>query len=606
MKIGSAIGAGLRAVGRTLGVAWQWIVCSFSNARRWLFHDRLADYAVIALDHGISERMPAVPWWYAYLPGLKLPLSLEYISDALRRIAEDPDIKGVVFLMKSPGLSMAQAQSLCRIFERFRQWDEQNRRPGAEPKRNLVHLEQADIPSYMVACGADAITMTPMASWDILGLRASSIFLKDTLARLGIEFDVAKIAPWKTAADPVSRSSMSEESRQQINWILDSLAEDIVGCIVASRAVDAETVRNLIDRAPLTAQEAEATGLVDKALYKDEIGGYLQSVENPASLKTYAATRGLLKRRVRPRPSKRVGLLSLKGTITGGESRSYPLPVPILGEGTIGSTTVEQQIRSARRDDSLAALIVHVDSGGGSAMASDLICRELDLLSREKPVIVYMGDVAASGGYYIATPARKIIAQSATLTGSIGVIVAKAVTSGAEEKLSAHRETLQRGRNAGLYSDESKWSNEQREVVEANVRHYYAAFKQRVADGRGLDYDGLDAICNGRVWTGKQALDLGLIDEVGDFQRALDLACEAACLPVDGTVRVHSVSAPHNRILPDPAKPVDALAGDAAWSQLRDMATALLRGDWQAVIGHDYYWYLADGLPQVEQIRRRS
>ncbi len=170
MKIGSALGKGLRGIGRTLGMAWQWIVCTVSNARRWLFRDRLADYAVIALDHGISERVPTVPWYYAYVPGLKLPLSLEYISDALRRISEDPDIKGVVFLMKGPGLSMAQAQSLCRIFERFRQWDAENRAPGAEPKRNLVHLEQVDIPSYLIACSADAITMTPMASWDVLGL----------------------------------------------------------------------------------------------------------------------------------------------------------------------------------------------------------------------------------------------------------------------------------------------------------------------------------------------------------------------------------------------------------------------------------------------------
>ncbi len=309
---------------------------------------------------------------------------------------------------------------------------------------------------------------------------------------------------------------------------------------------------------------------------------------------------------MRHRWPKTVGLLGLKGAITGGESRSYPLPLPILGEGAIGSITVEQQIRNARRDESMAAVIVHVDSGGGSAMASDLICRELDLLNQEKPVIVYMGDVAASGGYYIATPASKIVAQSATLTGSIGVIVAKPVTNGALDLLSAHRETIQRGRNAGLYSEESRWSDEQRTQVEAQVRHYYAVFKQRVADGRGLEFDELDALCNGRVWTGKQALAHGLIDEVGDFQTALDLACSAAGLPLDGSVRVRSISAPRNRILPEPASPADALSGDAAWAQLRDMAAALLQGDWQAVLGNDQYWYLADGLPTVDEIQRRG
>jgi protease-4 len=605
MNLGKALGSGLRSAARWLGLAWQWLLCSVLNSRRRLLRGRLADYAVIALDHSISERMPDVPWWYAYVPNLRLPLSLEYISDALRHIAEDPDIKGVVFLMKAPGLSLAQAQSLSLIFERFRQWDAHYRQPGAAPKRNLVHLEQVDIPSYIVACGADHITMTPMASWDVLGLRASSVFLKDTLARFGIKFDVVQIAPWKTAADQFSRSEMSPESRVQVNWLLDSLYDDIVSAIATSRNLQPEVVRSLIDRSPLTAEETVSAGLVDKALYKDEIGGFLESKENPASLKTYASTRGLLMRRIKHHPPESVGLLNLKGTITGGESRSYPLPVPILGEGTIGSISVEQQIRTARRDENMAAVVVLVDSGGGSAMASDLICRELALLSLEKPVIVYMGDVAASGGYYIATPATKIVAQSATMTGSIGVIVAKPVTAGAAEKIDAHRESILRGRNADLYADEQPWTDDQRAQVEANVRHYYSAFKQRVAEGRCLEFDGLDAICNGRVWTGKQALSHGLVDELGDFQHALDLACEASGLPTDGTVRVRNISEPRNRILPEPASPVEAFGGDVAWSQLRDMAAALLQGDWQQILGQEHYWYLADGLPTIDELKRR-
>ncbi|MFN2201446.1 MAG: signal peptide peptidase SppA [Caldilineaceae bacterium] len=606
MNLGNVLGSGLRAATHGLGLAWQWVVCTLLNGRRRLFRGRLADYAVIALDHSISERMPDVPWWYAYVPNLRLPLSLEYISDALRHIAEDPDIKGVVFFMKAPGLSLAQAQSLVLIFERFRQWDAQYRQPGAPPKRNLVHLEQVDIPSYIVACGADLITMTPMASWDVLGLRASSVFLKDTLARFGIKFDVVQIAPWKTAADQFSRSEMSPEGRDQVNWLLDSLYEDIVDTVADSRALKPEAVRELIDRSPLTAEEAMSAGLIDKALYKDEIGGYLETTEDPASLKTYASTRSLLLRRIKHHPPKSVGVLNLKGTITGGESRSYPLPVPILGEGTIGSISVEQQIRTARRDDNMAAVIVFVDSGGGSAMASDLICRELALLGLEKPVIVYMGDVAASGGYYIATPATKIVAQSATLTGSIGVIVAKPVTAGAADKIDANRESILRGRNADLYADENTWTDEQRTQVEANVRHYYAAFKQRVADGRGLEFESLDVICNGRVWTGRQALGHGLVDELGDFQHALDLACEASGLPSDGTVRVRNISEPRNRILPEPASPVDALGGDITWSQLRDTAAALLRGDWQHILGQEHYWYLADGLPSIDELKRRS
>ena len=574
MKPGAIISQGLRWIGRTAGAAWQWLVCTVANARRRLFRGRLSDYAVIALDHGVSERVPTVPWWYAYLPGLKLPLSLEYIADALRRIAGDPDLSGVVFLMKGPGLSMAQAQSLARIFERFHRWDAESRRADATPKRVIVHLEQVDIPSYIIACAADGASMTPMASWDILGLRAAPVFLKDTLARFGIEFDVARIAPWKTAADQLTLSEMSEAGREQINWLLDSLSDDIVQAIAAGRGLEPGVVRDLIDRAPLTAEEAVAAGLVDRALYKDELGAYLRTEDNPAALKTYASVRGLLLRRPRRSAPRSIGVISLRGSITGGESRSFPIPLPILGEGTIGSTTVEQQIRNARRDEGLAAVVVYVDSGGGSAMASDLICRELDLLNREKPVIVYMGDVAASGGYYIATPASRIIAQSATLTGSIGVIVAKPVTAGALDKLDAHREVVQRGRNAGLYAEDSAWTPEQRAQVEASVRYYYETFKQRVADGRKLDADGLDAICNGRVWTGKQGLAHGLIDELGDFQTALDEACAAAQLPIDGSVRARNVSTPRNRILPEPASPADALLGETVTDQLRGLAAA--------------------------------
>ncbi len=601
----AAISSAVGSVGRALSYSWQWLTCTIHNSIRWFLHSRLPDYAVIALDHSISERVPTVPWWYAYIPGLKLPLSLEYITNALRRIAEDPDIKGVVILMKDPGLSLAQGQSMARMCQRFHDWDAKFRQPGAQPKKVIIHLEEVNIPSYLAACGADVITMTPMASWDILGVRAAPVFLKDTLAKFGVEFDVMRIAPWKTAADQFACSEMSEANREQIEWLLESLYEQIMEATVYGRGLEVDKVRELIDRAPLTAAEAKEAGLIDVALYKDEIGTHLQSEDKPASLKTYASTRGLLLNRVRARPGKSVGILNLKGTITGKESRVFPLPIPILGEGTVGSITVEQQIRSARRDSNMAAVIVHVDSGGGSAMASDLICRELEMLSQEKPVVVYMGDVAASGGYYIAAPASKIIAQGASLTGSIGVIVAKPITAGAFDKLDAHREVIQRGDNVGLYAEDTRWTEEQRTQVEAQVRFYYDAFKRVVARGRGLEYESLDDICNGRVWTGRQALALGLVDEIGDFQLALEYACDLSGLPNDGTVRTRNISAPRTRNLPEPANPAKALSGEATLAQLRELAASLLQGDWQAVLGDEYVWYIADGLPNLRQLIHR-
>jgi protease-4 len=262
-----------------------------------------------------------------------------------------------------------------------------------------------------------------------------------------------------------------------------------------------------------------------------------------------------------------------------GESRSFPLPLPVVGDDLMGSETVIQEIRAARQDQRLSAVVLHVDSGGGSALASDLIWRELKLLDQEKPVIVYMGNAAASGGYYIATPGRKIIAQSATLTGSIGVVIAKPVTKEARAKIGANREIVRRGDNAGLFTDDERWTAGQRPKVEEQLFSVYNTFKQRVAEGRNLPFDAIDDIANGRVWTGKQALAHGLVDEVGDFEVAFLAACRAANLPDDGTVRVQHITRPSERLLGEPVK-----VAQAAWRRVHggafhEWATALLQGN---------------------------
>ena len=276
------------------------------------------------------------------------------------------------------------------------------------------------------------------------------------------------------------------------------------------------------------------------------------------------------------------------------------IPLPLFGTRTLGSATAGQQIRNARRDRNLGAIVVHVDSGGGSALASDLIWRELELLNQEKPVVVYMGDVAASGGYYIAAPAHKIVAQSATLTGSIGVIVAKPVTAGALEKLDARREVVQRGENADLYAEDNLWTESQRAQVEDSVQHIYREFKRRVAAGRKLEYDTLDPICHGRVWTGKQALQHGLVDALGDFQTALELACAQAGWPVDGPIRTHIVSAPRTSLPAQPADAAKALLGLEPDGPIQTAAAALWQGSWHKLFGRDRLWLIADGLPRFD------
>lgn len=593
-----------RAFQQGVATFWEQLFRSLSNARRSIMRGHKTDYAVIRLDHAISERTPDSPWYYAYLPGFKIPLSLEYLHNALERIAHDPDLRGVIFLLKGPTLSLSQAQSLNTLFDRFRHWDSQYRRLGTPAKQIIVHLEQATAVSYVMAAAADRITMPPLTTWDVMGLRVAPTYWKETLHRLGIEFDVIKVAPWKTAADTLIRSDMSEAERAQYNWLLDSLCDDIVHAISQRRNLAAEQVRALIDQAPLTAEQALAAGLIDDIAYEDQLPELLkfggQKAEKPARLKTYAQVRGLLYRRPRPVTSGRIGVITASGTMVVGESRTFPLPLPLVGDDLMGSETLIQQIRAARQDPRLSAVVLHVDSGGGSALASDLIWRELKLLDQEKPLIIYMGNAAASGGYYIATPGRKIIAQSATLTGSIGVVISKPVTKEARAKIGANREIVRRGENAGLYTDDASWTTSQREKVEEQLFSVYNTFKQRVAESRNLPYESLDDIANGRVWTGKQALAHGLVDELGDFEVAVRAACRAANLPEDGSVRLQHISSPSERLLGEPVK-----AAQAAWHRINgsgfsDWATALVQGEWLSYLARDPIWFFAPDLPRIE------
>jgi protease-4 len=590
----------VRAVGAALGQAWQEVVCWLLNTRRRLLRGRWADYAVIVLDHAVAERMPDVPWWYAYLPGLRLPLSLEYLHDALRRMADDPDLKGVVLLMKGAELSLAQAQSLAALLGRFRQWAAAVQPPGAAAKQVIVHLEQANAAAYVVACAADRITLPPLASWDVLGVRVAPTFWKETLARAGIEFEAIKIAPWKTAADTLTRSEMSAADREQYGWLLDSFCTDIVSAVVAGRGLTAEQVKALIDKAPLTADAVLAGGLADTIAYEDELAALLGAPGRPAKLRPYAQVRGLLLRRPRRRDRRRVGVLSLQGSIIVGDSRSFPVPLPILGERMLGSHTVEQTIRGARKRADLAAVVVHIESGGGSALASDLIWRELRLLDQEKPVIVYLGNVAASGGYYIATPGRKIVAQPATITGSIGVVTAKAVTAGLRAKAGANREVIRRGENADILSDDRPWTDVQRATLEKTIYHIYDRFKTVVAEGRNLPFAELDPICQGRVWTGRQAHAHGLVDELGDFQIAFDLACRAAGLPVDGSVTTQRITPPPARLVAEAAQGAQPLARMAGRGAAGAWLSALAQGDWLRLLGRESIWLIAPDLPRLE------
>lgn len=599
MSIGKSVFSLFKRTMRGLGGLWQGSTRAILNLRRRIFRKRLDAYVIFTLDHEIAERNPSEPWWYDLIPGRKPPLSLESLHDALHRTATDPMVKGILLLVKNPSLSLAQAQSLTALLARFREWDA-TQNPESPRKEIIVHLEQITMPAYVAACAADRILVTPLTTWDVLGLRSTPTFLKETLAKLGIEMDVIQIAPWKSALDSLTHTEMSPEYAEQINWLLDSWYADITQAVAEGRGQSIDTVKMLIDGAPWDAEQALAHGLIDGIAYEDELPILLGTEDEPAQLKRYAKIRGLLLRQPRSAPSHAVGVISMQGTIMPGESQSQPIDLPIFGRQTLGSSTAQQQIRAARQDDSLAAVVIHVDSPGGSALASDLIWRELQLLCKEKPVVIYMGNVAASGGYYIAMGAQQIIAQSASLTGSIGVVTGKPVTTSTYAKVGATRAVIQRGSHAGLYADDHRWAGSEREKIEEGVQYTYELFKNRVADGRNLPYATLDAIANGRVWTGVQAKEHGLIDSLGDFQLALAKACELAELPTDGTVRTRTITAPKQTLLAEPITAAQQALGLDKIQQLGHLADVALTQRWQTILSRERYWLLADGLPRIK------
>lgn len=597
--IGKRISRILKEGSRAIGHLWQQLICGILNTRRRFFRKRLDSYVVFRLDREFEERDPQSPWWVQLIPKHKPPLTIEALTSALKQVAADPAIKGVIFFTQSPSLTLAQAQSITLLLSRFRLWDKQNN-ASSPPKEIIFHLEQCTTALYVAACAADQIFVTPLTAWEVLGLRTTPTFLKDTLAKLGIEMDVVQIAPWKSALDTFARSEMSPEYAEQLEWLLESWYGDIVEAIASGRNQTIAQVKTLIDTAPWNAEEAQGHRLVDGIAYEDELPTRLGTAEQPAKLQHYEKVHRFLLRHPQPISAKRIGVISMVGSIMPGESQTQPVELPILGKQTLGSATAQQQIRAAREDESLAAVILHIDSPGGSALASDLIWRELQLLQQTKPVVAYMGNVAASGGYYIAVGAHQIIAQQATLTGSIGVITGKAVTAGAFAKVSANRTEIQRGVRAGLYADDHHWIGSERLKVEEGVHYIYDIFKRRVAQGRNLPYDSLDAVANGRVWTGKQAKALGLVDQLGDFSDAIEKACELAKLSVNGRVQIETVSTPKQQLLATPMNMFQKATGLQKVQILGAVADLLLSTEWQARFGSERFWLIADGLPRLK------
>jgi protease IV len=477
------------------------------------------------------------------------PPTLERLRLWLDRISADGRPRGVVLRIKKLDAGWAAIEELRREMLAFRS------RGG----RVVAYFaDPADIRSYYLACAADEILATPLADLNVVGIRARVDFLKDALHNLGLEVEVVAVSPYKSAGERFIRNDFSRESREQAGRLLDRRFEEVVDAISDGRGLSPDEVRARIDLAPHGAQEALSEGLLDGVLYEDELPTRLGSEERRARLAEWGLAQGSLRVPYRRRSRKRVALVTLSGAIVRGRSRRLPFPLPFVGGEQAGSESVVAALRVAEKARRVAAVLFYVDSPGGDALASDLIWREVERLSAKKPVVVLMGNAAASGGYYVSAAASHIVARRGTLTGSIGVLAIRPVALGLYEKLGINPVALERGARAGLLDPSRRPSPDELRVIEGQIGRIYTEFKDRVARGRGNDLTDLEGMAGGRVWTGIEALELGLVDETGGFRDALSKARELGGIDRDVPGVLMKVNPPRG-VRPLPPEPAQTL-----------------------------------------------
>ena len=470
----------------------------------WRLDRALVDYEVT----------PSLPFFEEF----RRP-SLAGAYRALSGARDDNSVKGVAVYLQDARFGLAKAQELRRLLQDLAQ----------HGKFVECYLETAGEGSngtldYYFATACDHISMAPAGDLNLLGLYANSMFVRGTLDKLKIEPDFTHAGEFKSAPEMYTHYEHSPEAEEALSAVLDDLYAQIVGAIAVERDLSGERVLDLIDGAPYAAAEAVELGLVDEIAFpdqfRDRVDGKSEKRLRRVDLFDY----------VPPERSAAGGFVAVvfaQGTIRRGSTGMDPWTDELF----IGSDDLGGLLRDLAEDDSVDAVVLRVDSPGGSALASDLILREVSLLAEEKPVVVSMSDVAASGGYYISARTHQIVAEAATITGSIGVWAGKLVTAEFErELLGISHDTLKRGANADIYSSLQRFSPDQAERFQYLMDRVYENFVAHVAEGREMTTEEVLAVAAGRIWTGDQAASRGLVDAVGGLDVAIRLAQEAAGL----------------------------------------------------------------------------
>ncbi|HEX3196455.1 MAG TPA: signal peptide peptidase SppA [Propionibacteriaceae bacterium] len=503
--------------------------------------------------------------------------SRRLLRPTLRALHEAADDRHVVGLIAKVGgmWPWGTMQELRRGVQNFAA----SGKPTLAWVETFGELGSRGMAAYVLATAFRELWLQPGGEVSLLGVGIETPFVRGTLDRLGIEPEFEQRHEYKNAVDVLTRKEFTAAHREALERLTESVFSDAVEAIAEARGLTSDQVRELINTGPHTAPEAQAAGLVDQLGYRDQAYDAVRArIDGKPEL--LFADRWRAYRKLAPPPHRRghVALVDVRGGITTGRTRRGP-----MGRQT-GSDTVSAQLRAAHDNDRARAVVIRVESPGGSAVASEVIWREVcRLREADKPVIISMGDVAASGGYYIACPADVIVALPATLTGSIGVYGGKLVVDSLLERLGVSTGRVQQGAHALMYSARRSFSADERARFAATVDAIYHDFVGKVAEGRQRPVADIEAVARGRVWTGRDALEAGLVDELGGLRDAVRIARERANLPEDapvlGAVRIPPLarlSRPRNSEDPRTwVRTASPWAVTGTIKDLTDMATAL-------------------------------
>lgn len=445
------------------------------------------------------------------------PLGLVDVVEAIRAAAEDENIEGIYL---ESGMPITGYASLSEIREALLKFKESG-------KFIVAYSEMYSEGGYYLASVADAVHLFPEGDLDFKGIGYEFVSIKNTLDKIGVKPEIFRVGDFKSAIEPFVNETMSAENREQTEAFIGSIYNSMIQRMAQARSIDPARLRAISDEMEVrTPKNALDLGLVDALSYLDQVNADIRErmgLDEDASVRTISIRQYITVPGKKKFSSNRIAVLIAEGNIVSGKASS--------GSGNIASETFIEEIRKIRKDKGIKAVVLRINSPGGSALASDAMWREIELLKAEKPVVASMSDVAASGGYYMAMGANHIVADETSITGSIGVFsLWFNVESLMRQKLGVNSDYIGTGRYSNLYSVNRQLTSDERKVFQDGVERVYETFTTKAAEGRNMPVDKLLAVASGRVWSGVQAYENGLIDEMGGLYTAIEKAAELAQL----------------------------------------------------------------------------